>query len=155
MGGRYVAGMRLIRYLAAGASGIVAMEIASYLDMLVRGRPGSDQPQQLGERLSERVHFAPGASEEAMARRNALGSVVGYVDGLALPLLVALVRPHRHSVLADAVVLTAGAMVGSSALPVALDVTDLRRWSRDDWLTDLVPHLAYGAVASTVSHFGR
>jgi len=43
----------------------------------------------------------------------------------------------------------------ANLLPVALGVTDSRHWSVDDWLTDIVPHVAYGAVAATVSHFGR
>jgi hypothetical protein len=31
-----------------------------------------------------------------------------------------------------------------------LGVTDPRSWSVTDWVSDLVPHLAYGAVAGGV-----
>jgi hypothetical protein len=29
-----------------------------------------------------------------------------------------------------------------------LKITDPRQWSTSDWLSDLVPHLAYGVVAA-------
>jgi len=32
----------------------------------------------------------------------------------------------------------------------ALGVTDPRRWDAADWLSDLVPHLAYGFAAAFV-----
>jgi len=31
-----------------------------------------------------------------------------------------------------------------------LGVTDPRTWSRADWVSDIVPHLAYGAVTASV-----
>jgi hypothetical protein len=98
--------MWLIRDIAAGAGGIVAMEIASYLDMLVRGRPASGQPEELGDALADRLDFAPGASKAAKAKRSALGSLVGYVDGLALPAATTLLGFRRRSVSAHAVALT-------------------------------------------------
>jgi len=32
----------------------------------------------------------------------------------------------------------------------ALGLTDPREWSASDWASDVVPHLAYGAVAALV-----
>ena len=32
----------------------------------------------------------------------------------------------------------------------ALGVDDPRSWSASSWLSDLVPHLAYGAVAAAI-----
>jgi hypothetical protein len=43
-----------------------------------------------------------------------------------------------------------GANVGSVAPMTALGVDDPRLWSASSWLSDLVPHLAYGAVTSAV-----
>ena len=143
--------MTLIRLAAAGAAGIVAMELVSYLDMFIRGRPASDQPQELGERLAERMEVAEGDSEAAQAQRQALGALVGYLDGLVLPTALALMGAGRWSSVTRAVALTAGAMVGSAALPVALGITDPRRWTLDDWLTDLWPHVGYGVTAALVS----
>ena len=146
--------MWLIRDLAAGAGGVVAMEIASYADMLVRGRPASDQPQQLGDALAENLDFAQGDTDADKARRSALGSLVGYIDGLTLPALATLLAFRRRSLSSHALVLTAGAMAGSSALPTALGITDPTKWSRDDWMTDIVPHLAYGITAAIISRHG-
>jgi hypothetical protein len=145
--------MWLIRDLAAGAGGIVAMEIASYLDMLVRGRAASNQPQELGDALADRLEFAPGQTKAAKAKRSALGSLVGYVDGLALPAAATVLGLRRGSGARHAAMLTGGAMVGSSALPTYLGVTDPRTWTADDWVTDLVPHIAYGVTATLISRW--
>jgi hypothetical protein len=146
--------MRVIRYAAAGAAGIVAMEVVSYLDMLARGRPASEQPQQLGDRLAERLDVGQGTTEAAQAQRQALGALAGYIDGLVLPTALALIGAGRWSSVAHVAALTVGAMIGSSALPVALGITDPRRWTLDDWLTDLWPHLGYGVTATLVSRHG-
>lgn len=39
-------------------------------------------------------------------------------------------------------------MALSNTTMTALHVTNPRRWTRTDWLTDLIPHLAYGAAAA-------
>jgi hypothetical protein len=141
---------RLARGLAAGATGTIALELTTYLDMLIRGRPPSDQPQRLGSALADRLRFAVGEDEGTKSRRSGLGSASGYVDGLALPILYAAVAPRRdRPVLAAALLLSVGAMVGSNGLAVAFGLTDPRTWSMDDWLTDAVPHLVYGFVAAT------
>jgi hypothetical protein len=41
-----------------------------------------------------------------------------------------------------------GAMLGANGPMAVLKVSDPRSWSRADWLSDVVPHLAYGAVTS-------
>jgi hypothetical protein len=41
--------------------------------------------------------------------------------------------------------------MAATGVPVAaLGVSDPRTWSREDWIADAVPHLAYGAVAQAV-----
>jgi hypothetical protein len=32
----------------------------------------------------------------------------------------------------------------------ALGVTDLRSWAAKDWVADVIPHLAYGALTAVV-----
>jgi hypothetical protein len=130
------------------------MEIVSYLDMLVRGRAASDQPQQLGDRISERMEVGQADTPADRSRRQALGNLVGYVDGLLLPTALALVGARSWSFGAHTAALAIGAMIGSSALPVALGITDPRRWTLDDWLTDLWPHIGYGVGAALVSRHG-
>jgi hypothetical protein len=42
------------------------------------------------------------------------------------------------------------ANVGTTAPMVALGITDPRTWPVDSWVSDLVPHLAYGMVTAAV-----
>ena len=142
---------RLARGLAAGATGTIALELTTYLDILIRGRPPSDQPQRLGAALAGRLGVAAGDDEAARSRRSGLGSATGYIDGLTLPMLYAVVAPRRdRPVRTVALLLSAGAMIGSNGPAVALGLTDPRDWSLDDWVTDVVPHLIYGFVAATM-----
>lgn len=141
---------RLVAGLAAGATGTIALEVTSYLDILVRGRPPSDQPQRVGKALARALGMKFGKGRAANARTDALGSAVGYIDGLTLPVAYALSAPARdRPVGRAAVLLSLAAMVGSNWMPVALGLSDPRSWSIDDWLTDLVPHVVYGLVAAT------
>jgi hypothetical protein len=41
-----------------------------------------------------------------------------------------------------------GAMALANGGMVAYGVTDPRTWSKEDWVSDVVPHLVYGAVVS-------
>jgi len=43
------------------------------------------------------------------------------------------------------------AMVASDGPAVALGVTDPRQWDLNSWLSDIVPHLAYG-LATALSY---
>jgi len=42
------------------------------------------------------------------------------------------------------------AMASTDVSMTALRVSDPRQWSAAEWLSDLVPHLVYGAVTATV-----
>jgi hypothetical protein len=48
----------------------------------------------------------------------------------------------------SAVALTALAMLASNAPMTALQITDPRTWKTADWVSDLVPHAAYGWVTA-------
>ncbi len=43
---------------------------------------------------------------------------------------------------------SAAALVGSNGPMTALGVTDPRTWSGSDWISDVVPHVAYGVVTA-------
>jgi hypothetical protein len=45
---------------------------------------------------------------------------------------------------------TALALVAGNGPMTGLGVTDPRRWSTADWLSDVIPHVAYGVVAGWV-----
>jgi len=47
---------------------------------------------------------------------------------------------------------TLGALVGTNAPMTMLGVTDPRTWPLNAWVSDVVPHLGYGAVTAAVLH---
>ncbi len=59
-----------------------------------------------------------------------------------------LVGGRRASLPVAVGLLGGGVMAMSDGSMTALGVTDPRRWSRTDWMSDIVPHLAYGMVAA-------
>jgi hypothetical protein len=142
----------LPRGLIAGAAGTVALDMVTYLDMALRGRPASTTPQRTVRRLAEMVGVDLGEGERADNRSAGIGALVGYATGLgvAVAYVAAARRPRPWPQAAAA--LTAIAMLGSNVPMTILGVTDPRRWSATDWAADVLPHLAYGAVAAAVDN---
>lgn len=142
--------------LAAGAAGTTALNAVTYLDMVVRARPASTTPedtvrkieQLTGVRLSEK---GPD-SDDSNNRRSALGALIGIAAGVCIGAVYGFVRPKLGH--APLVLLGVGAglaaNVGTTAPMVALGITDPRTWPVDSWVSDLVPHLAYGMVTAAV-----
>jgi len=140
---------RVAEGLAAGCAGIVALEIASYLDQYRRARPASDSPTKLGRAVADRTGIDLGEGDAAANRASALGPLFGYADGLLLGVAAAaLSATPGRSAPGNAVLLTAGAWLGSNGPLIALGLTDPRQWTRQDWVTDLVPHAAYGVTTA-------
>jgi hypothetical protein len=145
---------RLLAGVAAGAAGTTALNIVTYLDMAVRGRPASDTP----ERSIERVAGLLGVEVPGANRLSGLGALGGLLTGVAVGagyggLDAALRRVGvRDGVGARGGPLLAGvvAMLLANGQLVAMGVTDPRRWSAADWLSDAVPHLAYGWATARV-----
>lgn len=54
---------------AAGAAGTTALNVATYLDMAVRGRPASSSPQDTIEKLSEKAGLPVPGDKEARGNR--------------------------------------------------------------------------------------
>lgn len=147
---------RVAQGLAAGCAGIVALEVASYADQLVRGRPSSEAPTRLGQGIAERAGIELGEGEARGHRASALGPLAGYADGLLLGVAWAVLTPHpARSFVRGAVLLTAGAWAGSNGPLLAMGLTDPRRWSPQEWRTDLVPHAAYGITTAVVTALVR
>jgi hypothetical protein len=144
---------------AAGAAGTTALNLVTYLDMAVRGRPASDTPERSIERVAELLGVGvPGSPGVRDNRLSGLGAAGGLLTGVAVGagygvLDAALQRAgvrdgagHRGRPLVAGVV----AMLLANGQLVATGVTDPRRWSAADWLSDAVPHLAYGWVTARV-----
>ena len=158
----------LARGLLAGAAGTTALNLTTYGDMLARGRPASEVPAQLVDRAARTVGILPdeaeptestapaGAGEHAADRERtanreqAAGALLGYATGLGVGLLYGLARGRRRGPAAwPAAPLLGLAAMAASDLPVtAFGITDPRTWSAGSWLSDLVPHLVYGAVTA-------
>ncbi|OZV72954.1 hypothetical protein CA850_31765 [Micromonospora echinospora] len=135
--------------MIAGAVGSVALNMVSYLDMVLRGRPASSTPDETAGRLAGAAHVDLGGGEPAANRRAGLGPLLGYGLGVGVGALYA-VAAHRRPLTPPVAVGLLGAtvMAMSDATMTALRVTDPRRWSRADWVADIVPHLAYGVAAA-------
>jgi len=138
---------------AAGAAGTTALNAVTYLDMVVRARPTSSTPEDTVEKLSEKLHIPiPGRGEARENRIAGLGPLTGLAAGVGVGALLGLAcsagwRPGR---VVGGVVATVGALVGGNGPMVALGVTDPRTWAAKDWVSDIVPHLAYGVVTASV-----
>lgn len=141
---------RLVNGVAAGAVGTSLLNLVTYLDMALRARPASETPTEAVKRIEENAGFTLAdegrESEQASNRRQAFGALLGFVTGLGVGAMYGLVRPGMRSVpLAVAGTgLGLAAMAGSDLPATALGATDPREWAVQDWLADLVPHLAYG-----------
>ncbi len=146
-------GRDTLRGLAAGATGTVALNVATYADIAIRGRPSSGTPAKVAGTLAEStgINLAPnGNAETAEHRKSGIGALMGYVTGLGIGAAYGVVRPR----LAGASIPLAGAVLGLAAM-AASDVpatvtgaTDPRTWGTSGWLADLIPHLAYGVVTA-------
>ena len=138
-----------LRGAAAGAAGTTALNVVTYLDMAVRGRPASSTPEQTLEKMAETAHLSiPGDGKRRANRVQGLGALTGLVSGIGVGALFGMAR---SSGLRTGTLLTTLAVLVSTNGPMTvLGITDPRTWSRTDWVSDLLPHLAYGAVVATV-----
>jgi hypothetical protein len=146
-----VAGWAL-RGAAAGAAGSTALNAVTYLDMTVRGRPTSSTPEQTVEKLAEKAHLPiPGDEQTRQNRVQGLGPITGLVAGVGLGVVVGLVRAagYRSQPLVGTLLTTLGVLIAANGPMTVLGITDPRTWSGTDWASDVVPHLAYGAVVKT------
>jgi uncharacterized membrane protein len=141
------------RGLIAGAAGTAALHAVTYLDMAVRGRPASTVPEQLVDAVADATgSTVPGRGPARDARRRGLGELGGIANGVGLGVVFSLARSAgvRLPFPVGAVVKGAAAMAATDVPVAALGVSDPRTWSREDWIADAVPHLAYGAVTQAV-----
>jgi hypothetical protein len=146
--------MRLMRSALhgaiAGAAGTTALNAVTYADMAIRARPASEIPQQAVQTLADKTgHPVPGTGQQQDNRLAGLGPLTGTATGVAVGVLAGLSGPALRRLPAP---LAAG-LIGLAAMiltdgPLAqLGLTDPKQWSTADWLSDLLPHLAYGTAS--------
>jgi hypothetical protein len=142
----------LLRGAAAGAAGSTALNAVTYLDMAVRGRGTSSTPEDTVEKLAETAHLPiPGEGDTRKNRVQGLGPLMGLVAGIGVGVLGGLARAsgYRSAKPVGITLTTLGVLVAANGPMTVLGVTDPRTWSATDWISDLVPHLAYGVVVKT------
>lgn len=144
----------IVKGLAAGAAGTVALNAATYLDMAVRGRPASSTPATTVGTLADKagVELADDP-ETGENRRSGLGALMGYVTGLGVGVAYGVLR-SRVGPVSPAVAtvgLATAATVASAGPMTMLGITDPRQWDAKSWAMDIGPHLAYGVVTA-VTH---
>jgi hypothetical protein len=162
---------RIVAGLAAGAAGTLALNVAGYLDMLARGRPASHLPADVAGKLADEIGLPldfdldtiteaasddddddeePAVPTVVANRQEALGALLGYANGLGIGLAYGLVRlivPRPPTWIAGAA-LGSLAMAASDYPSARLGLTDPQTWSSADWVSDVVPHLAFGIVTA-------
>ena len=141
-----------LRGAAAGAAASTALNAVTYLDMAVRGRASSSTPEDTVEKLAEKAHVPiPGDEATRRDRLQGLGPITGLVSGIGMGVVLGLARAAglRSRPLVGTLLTTTGVLVATNGPMTVLGITDPRTWSATDWLSDVVPHLAYGAVAKT------
>lgn len=141
----------ILKGAAAGAAGTTALNATTYLDMAVRGRPTSSTPEDTVEKLAGVAHLSiPGEGESRDNRLAGLGPLSGIATGVGVGAVLGLIRAAgwRPSVAVGAVAATVLALLGANGPMTALGITDPRTWSPQDWVADVVPHVAYGVVTA-------
>ena len=138
---------RLTDGLVAGAAGVSALHVATYLDMAIRGRPASSVPEQAVDRLTAQLGISLGSGRAAEARRTALGALGGFATGIAAGGVYSAVAPALSGLPQSvrAVGVGLGVMAWTAVGNARLGISDPRKWSFTDWMEDLVPHVAFGA----------
>ena len=150
-GGDVPLGRWLLRGAAAGAAGTTALDAATYLDMVVRGRAPSSTPEQGVEKLAAALHLTiPGDRETRQHRVAGLGPLLGAGVGTGAGVLLGAAHAagFRPPLPLGSLVTAVGVMVGTNAPMAVLRISDPRSWSPSDWLSDALPHAVYGLVTA-------
>src|SRR5258708_21547704 len=77
----------ILKGTVAGAVGTVALNVATYADMAIRGRPSSSAPAHMVRTLARLVGLAPATQDAdtqdqaAQNRQSRLGALLGQVSG--------------------------------------------------------------------------
>jgi hypothetical protein len=132
----------------AGAAATSALNIATYTDIVVRGRGESDVPSTMVKNVAEAAGIGALASDDETTtnRRGGIGALLGYADGVGVGVAYGLVRPALRGVpwLLMAVAAGGVAMALSDVAIAKSGASDPKTWTAADWAADAVPHLVYG-----------
>jgi hypothetical protein len=141
---------------AAGAAGTTALDVLTYSDMAVRGRPASTTPAQTVQALARLLHTTiPGGADTQPNRVTGLGALTGLAAGVGIGALLGLLRwiGWRPGRTVSAAAATGGALIGTNGPMTVLGVTNPLSWGAVGWIADVIPHVGYGVVTALVLHY--
>jgi hypothetical protein len=146
---------RLLRGAVAGAVGTAALNAATYADMALRGRPASTTPERSVEVLARKLGFdvrdgeGPGR-HRVQGTAALLGLTTGTTVGVGYAVADAAMGGalRERPVVISGLAVSVGALVAANGPMTVMGITDPRQWTVSDWLSDLLPHLAYGLVTT-------
>jgi uncharacterized membrane protein len=145
---------RPIRHgLMAGAAGTTALHGVTYLVMALRKRAVSPFPIRTVEAVADACGFrVPGTSASRAHRTYGIAALRGIGTGLTVGVAASAVRAAgaRLPLAVGGPATGAAAMALGHASPIARGLTDPRDWTPTDWVSDALPHLAYGITTSAV-----
>lgn len=158
---------RILAGAIAGAAGVVALNAASYLEMIVRGRPASDMPARVAGAVADEIGLVDDEADDddsddldqdaAANRRDAMGALLGMVNGIGIGVaygIARLILPRPPAWLAGAA-LGAAAMAASEYPVTRLGLTEPRDWAATDLASDVLPHMAFGIVTAITFEAAR
>ncbi|HEX7323070.1 MAG TPA: hypothetical protein VF299_09100 [Mycobacterium sp.] len=141
---------------AAGAAGTTTLNVTTYLDMAVRGRPASSTPERTVQALAKLAHLTvPGGGETLAGRLAGLGALTGYTAGIGIGIILgaAYALGWQPGWIVGTLAAAAFALIGTNGPMIALGVTDPRTWGIVGWISDLIPHLGYGLVTALILQY--
>jgi hypothetical protein len=119
----------LLSGAAAGAAGTTTLNVITYLDIAVRGRPTSTTPERTVEALARLFHLTiPGTGDTLANRISGIGALTGYAAGIGMGMILGLAYAlgWRPRLLVATLVATALALIGTNGPMTVLGVTDPR-----------------------------
>ena len=117
----------LLSGAAAGAAGTTALNVITYLDIAVRGRPTSSTPERTVEAMARLFGLTvPGSGDVLAHRLSGLGALTGYAAGIGMGVILGLAYAlgWRPGLLVATLVASAIALVGTNGPMTVLGVTD-------------------------------
>jgi len=145
--------------IIAGAVGTFALDVSTYADIALRGRPPSEVPEKVAGRFLEQAGIDLGDDPDvAKNRRSAIGTLFGYGTGVAGGIAYALVRRRRTDTSTSllGIGLGLGVMAVTDTSSTLAGATDPRTWGVSGWLADAFFHAIYGvATAGTFDSWSR
>jgi hypothetical protein len=137
----------------AGAAGTTALNAVTYGDMATRGRPASQTPAKVIERVAQKGGLTvDGADKTRHNRESGFGALSGIAIGVGMGAAYGLLNARRRQVPVwlGSILAGTGAMAPSDVPATGLGVTSPQDWRIADWASDIAPHLTYGVVTAGV-----